>query len=132
MLHPLCISCVLEDHFLFIFNKPLLFIQKIKTIHLIIDFLKIIFSYLYMGRHVLEIDFSEVAFRQAPLLLKLFACFSLFHSEQWNKKGRGGGEEVAMVGWKLFLEDTISTWTFFLIKNVLVNFATLAENKRIS
>ena len=49
-----------------------------------------------MGRNLLKIDFSEVAFRQAPLLLKLFVCFSLFHSEQWIKKkkrkeGVGGG-----------------------------------------
>ena len=130
LLHPLCISCVLGDHFLFIFNKPLLFIQKIKIIHLIIDFLKMIFRYLYMGQNLLKIDFSVVAFRQAPLLLKLFVCFSLFHSEQWNKKGMAGGcnGRLEIFSWRYYFHMDI----FFWIKNVLVSFATLAENKRIS
>ena len=65
-----CILCAFPVYLGIIFNKPLLFIQKIKTIHLIIDLKKIIiFTYLYMGRNLLKIDFSEVAFRQAPLLL---------------------------------------------------------------
>lgn len=73
-----------------------------------------------MGRHVLEIDFSEVAFRQAPLLLKLFACFSLFHSEQWNKKGRGGRRRLQWLAGNCFLKILFPHGHFFKLKMSLL------------